>query len=210
MSWWLTDSPCTFRQDISHWLPARMQLWMCSPHPVPVLGAVQQWSVLTWCRVQCYLGGCNHGSLSLQKPPGSSSPPFDQILLCDVQREELHRAHCLQMLGSSAAKEEQEVIPTNICPSLLHEILVCTEPKPDFPLWQLRAGHWCRKLVMPSPVSKPIAMSYSALQNQSSHLSAQELGIVFYLRNSEYGSSRNHVFQTISYFWKKTVNSSSM
>lgn len=86
------------------------------PHPVPVLGAVQQWAVLTWCRAQCYLGGCNHGSLSLQKPTGSSSPPFDQIPLCDVQREELHRACCLQVLGSSATKEEQEVIPTNICP----------------------------------------------------------------------------------------------
>lgn len=43
-------------------------------------------------------------------------------------------------------------------------------------------------------------MSYSALQYQSSHLSAQELEIVFYLRNSEYGSSRNHIFRTILLF----------
>lgn len=68
-------------------------------------------------------GGCNHGSLMLLKPPGSSSPSFDQILLCHaVQREELHRARCLQVLGSSATKEEQEII-SNSTPSLGHELL---------------------------------------------------------------------------------------
>lgn len=99
-------------------------------------------------------------------------------------------------------------------PSLGHELLAGVNREQGLNLifhcgisWLVTgAGSWW----LPSPVLKPIPMSCSPLQYQSSHLSAQELGIVFYLRISEYGSSRNHVFRTISYFWKKTVNSSSM